>query len=63
MAINKSKVAVGFIVAGSLTLIFGAISVIVGPTVISSQVVKVSIIVIILQSFIIRVFFLFPVPF
>lgn len=45
MAINKSKVAVGFIVAGGLTLIFGAISVIVGPTVISNQVVKVSIIV------------------
>nr|XP_023009947.2 scavenger receptor class B member 1 isoform X2 [Maylandia zebra] len=40
MAINKSKVAVGFIVAGGLTLIFGAISVIVGPTVISNQVVK-----------------------
>lgn len=42
MAIDKSKVAIGFIVAGAMTLMFGVISAIIGPTVMKDQVVKVS---------------------
>lgn len=42
MAINKSKVALGFIGAGTLTLIFGIISAVVGPTVMKDQIIKVS---------------------
>lgn len=42
MAINKAKVALGFIVAGALMLVFGGISLFVGPTVITNQIIKVS---------------------
>lgn len=42
MTIDKAKVALGFIVAGVLTLVFGGISVLVGPTVMTNQVIKVS---------------------
>lgn len=41
MTIDKAKVALGFIVAGALTLVFGGISVLVGPTVMTDQVIKV----------------------
>lgn len=40
MAINKSKVALGFIVAGILTVSFGTVLVFVGPMVIDDQIVK-----------------------
>ena len=42
MAINKAKVAIGFIVAGTLTVLFGAILLFVGPAVMKDQVTKVS---------------------
>lgn len=45
MATDKSKVAIGFIAAGALTLMFGIISAIIGPTVMKNQVVKVSYVV------------------
>lgn len=41
MAINTSKVAVGFIVVGVLALLFGTILTFVGPIIIDDQVVKV----------------------
>lgn len=41
MAINKSKVAVGFIVVGVLTVFFGTVLTFVGPLIIDDQVVKV----------------------
>ncbi|KAF1377908.1 hypothetical protein PFLUV_G00205650 [Perca fluviatilis] len=40
MAIDKSKVAVGFIVAGVLTVFFGTVLTFVGPIIIDDQVVK-----------------------
>ncbi|XP_041826592.1 scavenger receptor class B member 1 isoform X2 [Melanotaenia boesemani] len=40
MAINKSKVAVGFLVVGVLTVFFGTVLVFVGPIIIDDQVVK-----------------------
>lgn len=42
MAINKAKVAIGFMVAGVLTLILGTILTFVGPIIIDDQVAKVS---------------------
>lgn len=42
MAINKAKVAIGFIVAGTLTVVFGAVLLFVGPAVMNDQVIKVS---------------------
>lgn len=41
MAINKSKVAVGFIIVGVLAVFFGTVLVFVGPIIIDDQVVKV----------------------
>lgn len=41
MAINKSKVAVVFIVVGVLTVFFGTLLTFVGPLIIDDQVVKV----------------------
>lgn len=41
MTINKDKVTLGFIVAGALTLVFGGISLLVGPTVMTNQIIKV----------------------
>lgn len=41
MAINKSKVAVGFIVLGVLTVFLGIVLVFVGPIIIDDQIVKV----------------------
>lgn len=41
MAINKSKVAVGFIIVGFLAVFFGIVLVFVGPIIIDDQVVKV----------------------
>uniref|UniRef100_A0A4W6F2A6 Scavenger receptor class B member 1 n=1 Tax=Lates calcarifer TaxID=8187 RepID=A0A4W6F2A6_LATCA len=40
MAVNKSKVAVGFIVAGVLTVVFGTVLSFVGPLIIDDQIVK-----------------------
>ncbi|KAM8828243.1 scavenger receptor class B member 1 isoform 3-T3 [Spinachia spinachia] len=40
MAINKTKVAVGFIVAGALTVVSGLFFLIVGPMVMKDQVIK-----------------------
>ncbi|XP_028457452.1 scavenger receptor class B member 1 isoform X3 [Perca flavescens] len=40
MAIDKSKVAIGFIVAGILTVFFGTVLTFVGPIIIDEQVVK-----------------------
>ncbi|KAM9840926.1 scavenger receptor class B member 1 isoform 2-T2 [Aulostomus maculatus] len=40
MAINKSKVAIGFIVAGVLTVSFGTVLAFVGPLIIDDQIVK-----------------------
>ncbi|CAL9682422.1 unnamed protein product [Knipowitschia caucasica] len=40
MAINKSKVAVGFIVAGALGVVFGIVLTFVGPVIIDDQIVK-----------------------
>lgn len=42
MTINKAKVALGFIVAGALILGFGGISLLLGPTVMMNQIIKVS---------------------
>lgn len=42
MAINKPRVAVGFIVAGALTVVSGVFFLIVGPMVMKDQVIKVS---------------------
>lgn len=42
MAINKAKVAVGFIVVGALTVFFGTVLTFVGPIIIDDQIVKVS---------------------
>lgn len=39
---DKSKVAIGFIVAGVLTVFFGTVLTFVGPIIIDDQVVKVS---------------------
>lgn len=41
MAINKSKVAVGFIVLGVITVFLGVVLVFVGPIIIDDQIVKV----------------------
>ncbi|XP_028457451.1 scavenger receptor class B member 1 isoform X2 [Perca flavescens] len=40
MAIDKVKVAIGFIVAGALTAVFGAVLLFVGPAVMNDQVIK-----------------------
>uniref|UniRef100_A0A3Q2GPM5 Scavenger receptor class B member 1 n=1 Tax=Cyprinodon variegatus TaxID=28743 RepID=A0A3Q2GPM5_CYPVA len=40
MAIEKSKIAIGFIVAGILMLLFGIITAIIGPTVMKNEVEK-----------------------
>lgn len=40
MAINKAKVAIGFIVAGTLTVMFGVVFLFVGPAVMNDQVIK-----------------------
>ncbi|XP_038160150.1 scavenger receptor class B member 1 isoform X3 [Cyprinodon tularosa] len=40
MAIEKSKIAIGFIVAGVLMLLFGIITAIIGPTVMKNEVEK-----------------------
>ncbi|XP_059214003.1 scavenger receptor class B member 1 isoform X2 [Centropristis striata] len=40
MAINKARVAIGFIVAGTLTAVLGAVFLIVGPAVMKDQVIK-----------------------
>ena len=42
MTLNKSKVAVGFIIAGVLTVFFGTVLTFVGPLIIDDQIVKVS---------------------
>lgn len=42
MAVNKAKVAVGFMVAGLLAVILGTVLTFVGPIIIDDQVVKVS---------------------
>lgn len=42
MAINKAKVAIGFMVAGVLAVILGTVLTFVGPIIIDDQVVKVS---------------------
>lgn len=42
MTINKAKIALGFIVAGAVTLVFGGISLLVGPTAMTNQIIKVS---------------------
>ena len=42
MTIGKAKVAVGFIVVGALTAVFGAVLLFVGPAVMNDQVIKVS---------------------
>lgn len=41
MTINKAKIALGFIVAGAVTLVFGGISLLVGPTAMTNQIIKV----------------------
>lgn len=41
MTVNKAKVSLGFIVAGALTLVFGGISLLVGPTMMTNQIIKV----------------------
>lgn len=41
MAVNKAKVAVGFIVVGVLAVLFGTILTFVGPIIIDDQIVKV----------------------
>lgn len=41
MAVNKAKVAVGFIVAGVLMVFFGTVLTFVGPIIIDDQIVKV----------------------
>ncbi|XP_058473348.1 scavenger receptor class B member 1 isoform X1 [Solea solea] len=40
MAINKSRVAIGFIVAGVLAVVFGTVLTFVGPLIIDDQIVK-----------------------
>lgn len=40
MAVNKSKVATGFLVLGILTVVFGIVIVFVGPVIIDDQIVK-----------------------
>lgn len=42
MTIDNTKIALGFIVAGALTLAFGGISLLIGPTVMNNQIIKVS---------------------
>lgn len=42
MQINKSRVAIGFIVAGILMGTFGAVFLFVGPAVMNDQIIKVS---------------------
>lgn len=39
---NKSKLAVGLLVLGTLTVVFGTVLVFVGPIIIDNQIVKVS---------------------
>lgn len=39
---NKSKLAIGLFVAGTLTAVFGLVIVFVGPIIIDDQIVKVS---------------------
>lgn len=46
MAINKAKVAIGFIVAGTLTVVFGAVLLFVGPAVMNDQIIKVGCVII-----------------
>lgn len=46
MAINKAKVAIGFIVAGALTVVFGVVLLFVGPAVMNNQIIKVGCIII-----------------
>ncbi|XP_046873881.1 scavenger receptor class B member 1 isoform X2 [Hypomesus transpacificus] len=40
MAVNRTKVAIGFLVAGILTVVFGTVLVFVGPVIIDDQIVK-----------------------
>ncbi|XP_068608709.1 scavenger receptor class B member 1 [Brachionichthys hirsutus] len=40
MAINKAKVAIGFIIAGALTALFGVVLLFVGPAVMKGQIIK-----------------------
>lgn len=42
MAIAKAKVAIGFIVAGILTVISGIVLLFVGPAIMNDQIIKVS---------------------
>lgn len=42
IAMNKSKLAVGLLVVGTLTVVFGTVLVFVGPIIIDNQIVKVS---------------------
>ncbi|KAK7895446.1 hypothetical protein WMY93_020771 [Mugilogobius chulae] len=41
MAVNKSKVAIGFLVAGTLTVVFGGVLLCVGPAVMKDQIIKI----------------------
>lgn len=41
MAIDKAKVAIGFIVTGAVTVVFGGILLFVGPAVMNDQIIKV----------------------
>lgn len=41
MPVSKAKVAIGFLVAGSLTVVFGAVLLFVGPAVMKDQIIKV----------------------
>ncbi|XP_041816228.1 scavenger receptor class B member 1 isoform X2 [Chelmon rostratus] len=40
MAINKAKVAIGFMVAGALTVVFGVVLLFVGPAIMNDQIIK-----------------------
>lgn len=46
MAISKAKVAVGFIVAGVLTTLFGVILLFVGPAIMNDQIIKVGCVIV-----------------
>lgn len=46
MAISKAKVAVGFIVAGILTTLFGVILLFVGPAIMNDQIIKVGCVIV-----------------
>lgn len=46
MAISKTKVAVGFIVAGILTTLSGIILLFVGPAIMNDQIIKVGCVIV-----------------